>query len=251
MTQAAQTPAQAEAARPPRPSGERRTPKFLTQRRVLTAIGVPLVVVGLIGLAHLPFARSLLAAAGGCPAAFARATPAELEKSRGEAMQGLRTDRAAAGHGALRFALGSSTKSEILGWADGAGASCSEEMKGAAVRCRGVASDAVHAPAPGLLYSDVFFRFDTKGILVAIDAMHDGATADQAIHYFETASRKLEADYGPATPSPMPTAESLAEPFTRAAFEYRFRDLAVDLTATNLGDKGIVVREQYRAIPNP
>ncbi len=245
MTQALQTPAPAESRRRPAPS-------FLTRRRVLTAIGLPLLAVGLIGLAHLPFARSLLAAAGGCPAAFARATPAELEKTRGEAMKPLRSDRVAAGHAALRFTLGTSTKSEVLAWSDGAegaGAVCSEEMKGAAIRCKGVGSDAVHAPAQGLAFSDVFFRFDPKGTLVAVDGMHDGAPADQAIQYFEAASHKLETDFGAPNPSPMPTAELLAEPFSRAAFEYRFRDLAVDLTVTNLGDRGVVVREQYRAIP--
>lgn len=248
MTQAAQTPAQAESHREPLGRGRR----FLTRRRVLTAIGLPLVAVGLIGLAHLPFARSFLAAAGGCPAAFARASPAELEKTRGEAMKPLRSDRVAASHSALRFTLGTTTKSEILSWADGtagAGAACSEEMKGAAVRCKGVGPDAVHAPAPGLAFSDVFFRFDPQGTLVAVDGMHDGATADQSVHYFEAASHKLEADFGAPIPSPMPTPETLAEPFSRAAFEYRFRDLAVDLTVTNLGDRGVVVREQYRAIP--
>lgn len=224
--------------------------RFFTRRRVLAAIGLPLLAVGLIGLAHLPFARSLLAAAGGCPAAFARATPAELERTRGEAVKPLRTDRIAAGHGALRFTLGVSTKSEVMDWATAAGATCSEEMKGAAARCKGVGGEAVHAPAAGLAFSDVFFRFDTQGTLMAVDAMHEGAPADQAIHYFEAASRKLATDFGPPTPSPMPTAESLGEPYTRAAFEYRFRDLAVDLTATNFGATGVVVREQYRAIPN-
>lgn len=220
-----------------------------TRRRIAVAVGLPLLAVGLIGLAHLPFARSLLAGAGGCPAAFARATPAELEKTRGEAVMALRTDRIAAGHSALRFTLGQSTKSEVMDWARASGATCSEEMKGAAVRCKGVASQAVRAPASGLAFSDVFFRFDTHDALMAVDAMHEGAPADQAVRYFEEASRKLATDFGPPTPSPMPTAESLAEPYTRAAFEYRFRDLAVDLTATNLGATGVVIREQYRAIP--
>jgi hypothetical protein len=248
MTQALQTPGPAEG-RPPGVAARAGAPKSLTRRRVFAAIGLPLAVVGLIGLAHLPFARSFLAAAGGCPAAFARASPAELEKTRGEAMKALRSDRVATGHGALRFTLGASTKSEVLDWADASGAACTEEMKGAAVRCKNVGADAVHAPAQGLAFSDVFFRFDPKHTLVAVDAMHDGAPVGQAIHYFEAASRKLESDFGPPTPTPMPTPESLAEPFTRSAFEYRFRDLAVDLTVTNLGDKGIVVREQYRAIP--
>ena len=162
----------------------------------------------------------------------------------------LRSDRVAAGHGALRFTLGASTKSEVMDWAKASGATCSEEMKGAAVRCKGVASEAVRAPAAGLAFSDVFFRFDTKDALTAVDAMHEGAPPEQAIRYFEAASRTFATDFGPPTPSPMPTAESLGEPYSRAAFEYRFRDLAVDLTATNLGGTGVVIREQYRAIPN-
>lgn len=36
----------------------------------------------------------------------------------------------------------------------------------------------------------------------------------------------------------------------RAATEFRFADYAADVSATNLGERGIVVREQYRSIPN-
>ena len=48
----------------------------------VVAAGAVIVATGLIGLAHAPFARSLLMSLGGCPMAGARMTAAQAESAR-------------------------------------------------------------------------------------------------------------------------------------------------------------------------
>jgi hypothetical protein len=45
------------------------------------------------------------------------------------------------------------------------------------------------------------------------------------------------------------TTKYLAEPFRRAAIEFRYEDYVARVSATNLGSRGVRVREQYQWLP--
>jgi hypothetical protein len=245
------TPAPADAPTPAPPRSRKRS---RAQTIVAFAVGLPLVFVALIGVAHLPFARSLLAVfgGGGCPAAVGRATPAELESSRAASMTPLRGEVRAASRAALQFTLMKTQLPEAEAWATKAGVVCAQELKGTALRCRGVPARVAGTPGTSVAVSDLFFRFDVHGTLVAVDAMHEATSARDATTYFDEATGNLALSFGvptETTPDVGGALAALSEPSGRASVTYRFRDLAVDLTATTFGEGEVVVREQYRAIP--
>jgi hypothetical protein len=159
-----------------------------------------------------------------------KATPAQIEAHRQETMKALRGKERAPARPALGFTLMQSSKADVS-----SKLSCKEEMKGTALRCAGIEG-----------MSDVLFRFDDKGQLVGADAMHTGGSPEEATRRLADVEKRLEGTLGaPQTKSDL----SLAEPYARASVEYRFRDYAADVSATNFGD-AVVVREQYRAIPD-
>jgi len=247
----------AESRTPPptdRP-GDEASPARPKSRRFWLIAAAPLVVVGAIGLLHLPAARPLLAllggsGGGGCPVAVGRASPEEIERARGASLAPLKGGERAAARTALRFTLMTSTKADVQAWAGGAGLTCKEEMKGTSLRCGRVPADAAGAASTGIAISDLLFRLDEHGVLVAADVMHDGTTGDAALTDMNAAAEKLRAAFGPPSSDSGRDIATLNESYGRAAVEYRFRDFAIDLTATRFGADKVVLREQYRAIPD-
>jgi hypothetical protein len=189
------------------------------------------VVTAAMGFLHTPWGRPALMwiaqTAGGCPVGMGKATPAQIEAHRQETMKAMRGKERAPARPALGFTLMQSTRADITSPA------CKEEMKGTALRC-----------TEGT--SNVLYRFDDKGTLVAVDVMHEGGSPEDAMRRLAEVEKRLAGTLGsPQTKSDAP----LAEPYARASVEYRFHDYAADVSATNFGD-AVVVREQYRAIPD-
>ena len=93
--------------------------------------------------------------------------------------------------------------------------------------------------------------FDPRGVVVGIDLMRDGTDGAKAAAVLTSISGRIAREAGPPS-----TVQGTADPahlggyLDRAATEFRFADYAADVSATNLGERGIVVREQYRSIPN-
>jgi hypothetical protein len=195
-------------------------------------------VVAVIGVLHTPLGRPLLARLGirsGCPVLNAHLTPQQIENGRVQAALPLRGSERAPQRPALEFALMKATAADVHAWASASGMACSEELAGTALRCQ--ASGA----------RDLYFRFDPGGVLVALDVMHEGVPPDAAVAEFERLRAQLARDVG----APTLSHDTLdAEPLSQRAVQYRFRDYAADLTATNFGAQGVIIREQYRALPD-
>ncbi len=218
------------------------------------------VVCGLVlaatGLLHTRAARPLLAklggAAGGCPV-LANATPQALEENRAAAVKKLAPGPEAArapSRAALAFALGTTTRTDVTAWTRGHGVACKDDLAGTALRCLDV--DAAALADGAVPIDDLFFVFDPAGKLVALDVMHKATRAEDASRLLEDASERLARVLGgapSATSGERTSAYLTSAPMAQSSLAYRFRDLAVDVTATNFGARGVIVREQYRAIP--
>jgi hypothetical protein len=216
--------------------------------RKKVAVGLALVALptALLGFAHTPVGRPLLARLGGsgagCPVG-APITPAQLEAQRAAAMAPLRGLALAPSRPALGLAIDRSTPADVRAWATELGMQCEAGLIQSAVRCEGsVAAGAIR---------NVYARFDTAERLVALDVFRAGAAGSLAAARFDERRRLLASDLGPpADTSGEATAAYLeAAPLRRAAIAYRFRDFAADVSAVNHAPGDVVLREQYRSIP--
>jgi hypothetical protein len=128
------------------------------------------------------------------------------------------------------------------------GTTCSEELKGAALRCEAAERKGGDEDVP---VRDAFFRFDPRGVLVGVDLMRDGTNGEKAAAVLATITAQISREAGPpSTVQGTASSAHLAGYLNRAGSEFRFANYAADVSATNLGEQGVVVREQYRSIPN-
>lgn len=192
-------------------------------------VGIPVAFTAVVGLAHTPFGRGLLRLlpGGSCPV-NANASPRELEGARRSAAASLRGDKPAPHRRFFGQEIGKTARAELL-----RDPHCKEELRGAAVRCSGEDPER-------------WLRFSETGILVAIDRMYAPKGKEAAVALAETRASELRADLT-APHATHGVFSDLRAPTERASLEYRYRDLAVDLSAIVLADETVVVREQYRA----
>lgn len=220
------------------------TPKKRRRSRLAAILAVAGAACAVMVMLHVPSLRTrvLGAAGGGCPWDKAPSQK-DREEHRKHMAATMRTDRRATARPAFGFELDRTTKDAVLAWGKSENRTCTDEMAGAAIRCE--AADA----AKGVV-KDAFFRFDPQGRLVGIDLMREGTDPENAVALVT----KLETDVTKAAGEPSSKRGELsgahlgAGYLSQTAFEYRFTDYAADITATNLGGQGVVVREQYRSL---
>lgn len=174
-------------------------------------------------------AHALVARTARCP--ITTPTADELEQQRLMAMGTL----AGAGEAPTRaldpLVLGRATRAEV---ATALGPACTSELGGALVICTRTEDETVA-------------RFDRDGILVGLDRSFVRTSAQVAAG---TLVLRLEARRALGAPERTwgePTGAFLSAPLRQAGASWRFRDLAVDVTATHLAG-GVVVREQQRLV---
>ncbi len=213
------------------------------KRKRLVAIGGAIggAICAVMALVHVPAVRAHFS--GGCPWEKAP-TAKELEDHRREVASKMRTPTRASGRPAFGFELDRTSKEGVLAWAKTEQRDCKEELGGAALRCE--PSGATTAGA----VRDAFFRFDPKGRLVALDLMHDGVAPDAAASLLTKLASDVKSAAGePSSTHGTASADHLSAGYlSRAAFEFRFADYAADVSATNFGAQGVIVREQYRSL---
>jgi hypothetical protein len=220
-----------------------------TRRWIAIALGVPIAATTFVAIAHTSVGRPLMAVFGGsrvgCPVSTANASPQQIEDQRAATMKAQRGAERAHARPALDFVLARTTRADVASWASARGATCTDELAKTALRCRDVAID-------GGTIRDLYLRFDPGGALVGVDAMRDAASGDAAIALVDVIAAAVARDAGEATATRGETSGAALEGETYAsrAVEFRFRDYSADVSATNFGAQGIVVREQYRAIPD-
>jgi len=225
----------------------------MTRKRWLLSLSIPLLAAA-VGL-HTSAGRALLGGTDGCPWGGSAPSAAKLEELRVKSAATLKPNGAAhatpaRARPAFGFVLDQSTRADVTAWATRASATCTEEIGGAALRCE--PANKTSTAENGVAVSDAFFRFDPRGVLVGIDLMREGTDGEKAATVLTTLSDRISGAAGPpSTVQGTASSAHLAGGYlNRAATEFRFADYAADVSATNLGERGVVVREQYRSIPN-
>ncbi len=220
-----------------------------TSKKIGILLALPVAAVAFMGLAHTKVGRPLLSAFGssrvGCPVSTANASPQQLEDQRAATMKAQRGAERARARPALSFVLTRSTKTDVAAWASARGVTCTDELAQTALRCRDVPTDA--GPI-----RDLYMRFEPSGALVAVDAIRGAQSGDAAIALVDAIAATIVRDAGAASATRGESSGAMLERDTYAsrAIEFRFRDYSADVSATNMGEQGLVVREQYRAIPD-
>ena len=206
---------------------------------VVFAVGVSLAAIA----AHAVLANR----DADCP--FASQDPRALEDQRRAGVAPLRGERPAPSEAKVAgaFELEKTSPAEVRSREERGGAQCEEELGGALLRCISGASATPQSRAQEVS-SELVARFDPEGRLVGVDRVTYGVSSVRA-------SEALDSRRGGGSPWGAPShewgessASYLGSPLRQAGVTYRFSDVAVDVTVTNMGERGLLLREQWRAL---
>jgi hypothetical protein len=211
-----------------------------TWRRGLGAAGLTLAgVIGLGAVLHLPVARPWLARLGAaCPVRNVSAD--EVDALRRPALRALQGTTLAPRRPALGLALAAMGVEQAREWARRQGHSCVEKVRGLRyLQCQ--------APAQDL---DLALAFDGRGVLVAVDAMRKGLSAESAARLGAGITQRLQTELGSPTEAAGEWSPAFlgAGPLRTTIVRYRFKDYAALVTATQVPGSGVIVREQYLSL---
>jgi hypothetical protein len=222
----------------------------------LLVIGAGALVLGtaLIGLAHTPMGRPLMSALrglSGCPVDLG-VDDVERLRQRGLAdVEG--TTVSARARSALGFELGTDTRASVLDRLGPAKRDCVEKTLGAALECPPTAFTREGEMIGALKPEAVYLQFDARDRLVALDRFQHAPNGHAAIVYVDELSERLSDSVGtqPNGHTRGSAAELEHTTLSRHGYEFETADYVVRISATNLGQRGIKVREQYQWIPKP
>lgn len=209
-------------------------------------IGVPaaaMLLTGLMGVLHMPFARPALAWIGfGCP--IPQASPEEIEAARMSSARAARGTTLAAERPALGFQLDKMSKTEVDAWIAQHDLKCSELQKGMVLKCENVPAAALGLSGGNV--DDLAFKFEPKQLkLVTVTSLRNQLDASTAANTMNTITAELREKLGEGRNVGTPTAQYLASgPMRTALTEYRFSNYIANVSATNLGQR-VAVREHY------
>lgn len=199
-----------------------------------------------VGALHMPFARSLLTRAGGCPFSGS-ITQAQAEEARHVAMAANPGTGVAPARPAMIFTLDQTTSAQVKAWAHEHKLSCDEPRTGT-LRCENVPAPALGLPpAPGT-DAEVWLMFDAKDRLVNASTWRTHLAADVASKTADAITASLTSRLGAPSSSvgtidPQHLSAASAESIGDRA--YRFGDYSADVSALHLRSSGIAVREHY------
>jgi hypothetical protein len=220
-------------------------------RFVVLALGSGLLLTALVGVLHLPFAAPLLrkiSPASLCP--ITRGSPEQIDRAHAIGAASIRASAttSAPSRPALGFMLDQATRSDVDAWAARHGVSC-ENIGGNANlrRCLDVPSVAVGEPAGFGTIEEVTFELHGTGELVSVETMRRHLSPALAAACASELERSAAGALGaPSTSAGEAAASHLGRGFLSSyVAEHAFTDYRATVTATNLGDTGVMVREQY------
>jgi hypothetical protein len=218
-----------------------------TRRPAAVAAGAVILAMGLVGLAHAPFARSLLMTVGGCPMAGARMTPAMAERARRIALATDRAALSAPARPALTFALDMTTRDDAHAWARREGIECEDPRPGLTT-CARVEPEAVGLPPTGGRIDELALEFDPHERLVNMTTFRTHLTSAVASAEARAIVASLAETLGPAEQRAGDfAASSLGGPAAGSisTVRYRFDDYVAEVTAMNAPSSGPSIREHY------
>ncbi len=213
----------------------------------VVAAGAVIVATGLIGLAHAPFARSLLMSLGGCPMAGARMTAAQADRARHMALGADRPVASAPARPALAFALDSTTLDDARRWARRERVDCEDSRPGV-LHCNAVRAAALGLPATQGSVDELALEFDPQDRLVNMTTFRTHLRPAVASTEAHAIIASLAEKLGPAERSAGDfEASSLGGPpaGSISTVTYRFGDYVADVTAMNAPSSGPSIREHY------
>jgi hypothetical protein len=200
-----------------------------------------------VTLLHLRAARPWLSRLGvRCPVERVSATQVDL--LRRTALDSLRGTAPAPARPALGLRLLETRQAEVLEWASRQGLRCAAFVRGMSyVSCQDVPAEALGRFGSGAPVADLSAAFDSRGVLVGVDTLRRGLSAEQAAALGTTITSRLGGDLGaPTEEAGEWSASYLGGGALHTAFvRYRFRDYLAAVTATHLPGSGVILREQY------
>jgi hypothetical protein len=217
------------------------------KRRLSIAASAIGLAFAAIGVAHAPFARSLLMRVGGCPMAGARMTPVEAESARHMAVAVDRGSASAPARPALGFDLDSTTLAGARAWAVREHVACDDARVGL-LKCSAVRPSALGLPDVDGTIDELALEFNAQERLVNITTFRAHLNPESAASMAHAAVSSLEQKLGPPQRrAGQFDAEHLSAQGVHgiATVMYRYADYVAEVTAMNTASGGPSIREHY------
>jgi hypothetical protein len=217
------------------------------RRRLLIGASAVGLSIGAIGVAHAPFARSLLMRMGGCPMAGARMTTVESEAARHMALGVDHGSVPAPARPALGFALDITTPVDVRAWARRERVDC-DEVRVGLIKCTNVRPGALGLPAADGKIDELSLEFNGHEHLVNTTTYREHLNPASAASAARSIVGSLRDRLGPAARSGGDfDAAQFSEAGARSisTVTYRFTDYLADITAMNAPSGGPAIREHY------
>ncbi len=200
-------------------------------------------VTALVGVMHMPFARSFLMKVGGCP--IVQATPEQLEQAQNAAA----TTRAASAtevapmKPALGFVLEKTTADEVHAWIASKGLTCSDDVGGSIISCLNLPASAVGEQGPDIAQLQFAFHIKPQTLRL-VSTFRQNMSRSDALAVMQARGAELTRELGaPNKVYGQPTLH--AEPKSAAyAVTYNFKDYLANTQAAELGS-GFTIAEHY------
>ena len=238
-------------------SGASRSPKAPSGPIVRWALRIAtggILFTAIAGALHMPFARPLLrmlSPASVCP--IMRGSPEQIDRAHAVGAAAIRSTAvtAAPSRPALGFELDKTRKSDMLAWAASHKVSC-ESIAGNdnLQRCGKVPASAVLQPDAFGPLEEVTFEFQKTGELVHVQTMRRHLTAEVAAYIAGQLETNAAHVLGPpSTRGGAPTVAHLSHGLLSTyVATHTFTDYRSTVTATNLAETGMMVREEYLSV---
>jgi hypothetical protein len=152
-------------------------------------------MTGLVGVLHMPFARSLLMKIGGCP--VVRMSPEQLEQVQNAAVKQATADATGVApvRPALGFTLEKTTVDEVHAWIDRKGIKCDDDMGDTIIVCPNVPAAIVGQTGPDLAALEFGFRPSTKTLRV-VSTFRNKMSREQTLDLMHARDEELTRQLG-------------------------------------------------------
>ncbi len=206
-----------------------------------------------VAYAHTPWGRPMLAmmsSVPGCPEGFGGGDVSKIEAMRRGTIEARTADAvSAADRSALGFELGTTTRAQVIQTLGDSFERCKTIRGGQVIQCGANEVVGLEALASNcdLTVTDLHLQFDGD-VLVTVDVMRKTSDAAVAVDHFSRQVHDLSQRVG--EPSKMHGQVEpgwlSAQPLRQAASEFRARGYVAQVSVTNMGGRGLTVREQYQ-----
>ena len=217
------------------------------KRAAIVTFGVVAASVALIGVMHMPFARSLLMRAGGCPVVgAAQATPEVMEPARHAAMAAERGHDPAPTRPCLSFILDQTTRDGVHQWEDRFHVDCEDTNPGL-IKCKDVPARALAESDADGPVAELALGFDVQKRLVNVSAFRTHLTDDRAKSATADIMSKLANLGAPQKSTGAFDQAHFAQDGAAglATMSYRYSDYFADVTAMRFEASGLTLLEHY------